>query len=138
MLVTAAAAGFYEAAAQVLPIFLLVMLVGDARLGSGDSRDAPLWFRLLAYMLNAAIILTGLVAALIATGSGGTLILQALVSAAIASGCAYLVMRFVVTVLRESSDDLSAAARRRQLRLVAFLSLTTFAVVDLTLAFAAK
>jgi hypothetical protein len=129
MLTTAAAAGFYEATAQVLPIFLLVMLVGEARLGSMSSRQSPLWVRLAIYLLNAGVIIAGEVAALIATGSGETLVLHVLVCGAVAAGCAYLMSRFLWTILDESKDELSEAAQARQTRLLIAVSVAVIVAV---------
>jgi type VI protein secretion system component VasK len=105
------------------------MLVGEARLGTTSSHEAPLWSRLLVYLLNAAIIIAGEVAALLAVGSGETPWLRVLVCGAVASGCAYLVMRFLVTVLDESSGHLSATAKSHQTRLVMLVSVTILAII---------
>lgn len=137
VLTTGAAAGFYEATAQILPIFLLVMLVGDARLGTtGPRHPSRLWFSLLIYVLNAAIILAGEVAALIAVGSGETNGLHLLTCGALAASAGYLMMRFLVTTLNDYSEHFSREARRRQLRAVLALSVPIIVFTYFTLIFA--
>jgi hypothetical protein len=134
MLTTAAAAGFYEATAQILPIFMLVMLVGEARLGSASSRQLPMRSRLAIYVLHASLIIAGEVAALIAVGSGETEVLHLLVCGAVASGCSYLMTRFLTTVLDESGEELTQDAQLRQSRLVLQIGLVIAGSVYLALA----
>jgi hypothetical protein len=113
VLASGAAAGFYEATAQVLPIFLLVLIVGEARLGA-TSRGEPsdLGVILLAYVLNVALLLAGEVAALIAVASGETYLLHILVCVALASSIALLMMRFLITTLDDYGEHFSQETRR--------------------------
>ena len=139
-LTTGAAAGFYEATAQILPIFLLVMLIGDARLGTASERRQPsrLWLSLIIYVLNAAIILAGEVAALIAVGSGETRQLHILVCGALAASAGYLMMRFLVTTLDDYGEHFSTEAKNRQWRAVLALTVPVMAIIYFVLVFATK
>jgi hypothetical protein len=140
VLTTGAAAGFYEATAQILPIFLLVLMVGDARLGATDGRREPsrLGSRLFTYVLNVGIILTGEVAALIAVASGETFFLHLFVCGALASSVGFLMMRFLVATLDDYREHFSREARARQARLMLAVTMPIMIVVYFTLALATK
>ncbi|HEX5927847.1 MAG TPA: hypothetical protein VFY48_00450 [Solirubrobacterales bacterium] len=120
--------------AQVLPIFLLAMMIGDARLGATSQRPpSSLWVTLLLYVLNFGTILVGEIAALISISNGGTTLLHALVCAAFAAGAAFLTLRFVIATAGDYSEHFSKPARSRQRRLANALSLligaTTFLIL---------
>ena len=124
VLTTGAAAGFYEATAQILPIFLLAMLIGEARMGITVKKNQEnLAFSLLAYVLLATIVIAGEVAALISIGSGETRFLHNVVCGAVGAGVAFLMMRFLHSTLDQYRDHFSAEAQNRQTRIVLIVAL---------------
>lgn len=135
-----ASADFYSAVAQVLPIFLLVMLVGEARMGviEGDAPPSLLWLRLVVYVLNAAIVIAGEIAALLALANGPTFALHLLVCGAIASSAAYLLGAFLWAVLRDHQEYFSERARVRHGRIVMAVVPPTMLIVYLVLVFSTK
>ncbi len=139
MLATGAAAGFYEATAQILPIFLLAMLIGESRMGAATPKNPTrLATNLVIYVVLATIIIAGEVAALVAVGSGETGLLHSLTCGALAAGLAFLMMRFLLVTLAEYKDHFSAEAQDRQFRVVLLVMLLTLIGAQLTLAFATK
>lgn len=139
MLATGAAAGFYEATAQILPIFLLAMLIGESRMGATAPKDpVRLATSLILYVLMASLIIAGEIAALVAIGSGETRLIHNLACGAIAAGVAFLMMRFLLVTLAEYKDHFSADAQDRQFRVVLIVTLLILIGTQLTLAFATK
>lgn len=134
MLVTGAAAGFYEATAQILPIFLLVMMVGETRMGvTVPPNKSRLPRSLFIYVVMSFILFAGEIAALIAIASGETRLLRVLVCVAIAASCSLLMMRFLLTTLDAYSEHFSPTTQDRQVRIVLAISIPFLVVTSLAL-----
>lgn len=119
-MVIAAQQAFYDAAAQVLPILLLVMAVGETRLKARfATRLEDLWVNLFVFIPMVLFVVAGEIAALraLAQGNAGETE-HTLTTAGFAMGLTYLFLWFLRSTLDDFQQHLSPEARRRQLRLV--------------------
>lgn len=93
---------FYEAAAQVLPVLVLVMAVGELRLRA-EKKDGLLGF--LFPLLTMALMLFAEFAAFAAlTGGEGSSSNAAIVLLGLMLGCTYLLMQFALVLGDEAME----------------------------------
>jgi len=138
MLSLAVQTSFYEAAAQVLPVFLLVMTIGEARLQKRIKGDRKEDLKLVI-VLTLALVL-GVVAGEVASfrvlmrGRDGE-VERAFAIGGIATGLGYVVMWVVRSTFDEYREDFSLKAQRRQIRLQLFITVLAAAFVFLGIYF---
>jgi len=127
--VLAAQTGFYEAVAQVLPVLLLVMTVGEARIQKRKEEHGKedLGAAILITLAMAAFVIAGEVAALRALrhGSDGE-VEEAFAVGGVAAGVSYVILWVMRSSFDEYRKDFSPSAQKRQIRLQL---LVTFAVI---------
>jgi flagellar basal body-associated protein FliL len=126
MLLFAAEPAFYETLAQILPVFLLVMAIGEARLPRRRPGEGKEDLKVNIFLSIAMIlfVVAGEVASLRAVAEGDASEAEhAFATAGFAAGLVYVVMWMIRSGLDEYRDDFSPAARKRQLRLTIILTL---------------
>lgn len=108
-MILAAQESFYEAAAQVIPVLLLVMAVGEA--GLRPRKSEPAWTGVLA-VLTVVIIIIGEIVALGVLSSGEeSRATRFLTAQSIGMGLSFIVFRFALS-LADDQKSASGEARR--------------------------
>jgi hypothetical protein len=116
----AAQAGFYEAVAQVLPVLLLVMTVGEARLQKRKEGHGKqdLGVAVLLTLAMAAFVVAGEIASLRVLMNGSdSETEEAFAVGGIGAGVTYVVLWVMRSSFDEYRKDFSVAAQKRQIRL---------------------
>lgn len=91
---------FYEAAAQVIPVLLLVMAVGESSLR--PRRTEPRWASYLALAMVFFIVIGEIVAlGVLASGEEGRLS-RSLTAQSIGMGLSFIVFRFALSLWEDS------------------------------------
>lgn len=126
MLPLAAQTGFYEATAQVLPVLLLVMTIGEARLQKRNEGDGKEDLKLAIAVALALVLLVvaGEIASLRVLMHGGDgQTEEAFAIGGVSAGLSYVVLWVVRSSFDEYREDFSAAAQKRQIRLQLLITL---------------
>jgi hypothetical protein len=127
--------GFYEAAAQVIPVLLLVMAFGESRLRVERPEEAT-YLDAYAVLLGFLILVVGEVAALrvLLTGNddGG---LHFMAASGVAYGLAFIVSRFALQTLGDlrKQEDAPEDSVHWESSFVVFLAGVVFVGVSLML-----
>ena len=107
----AAAQGFYELAAQIIPVLLLVLFVGENRLIRGDRRGHSDWRNIALLSLGAtAVMLLGELAALRTVARGhDSPFLYGITAIALVYGLTFVFAQATKLLLLEQKDRFSPA-----------------------------
>jgi hypothetical protein len=114
-------ASFYEATAQVLPVFLLVMVFGEARLQKRRDGTPPESLRLhmMSWIFSMLLIIGGELASLrVLLRETQGVWEHALAVGGLAMGLSFVVMWMLLSGLDEYRDDFSPETRAKQRRLI--------------------
>jgi hypothetical protein len=121
----AAQTGFYGAVAQILPVLLLVMTIGETRLQkrTDGQEKADLKFAIFFTVVFFLFVAAGEIAALrvLMHGSDGEAD-EAFAVGGVVAGLTYVVIWAVRSSFDEYREDFSSGAQKRQLRLLAMVS----------------
>jgi hypothetical protein len=122
--------GYYSTAAQVIPVLMLVVLIGESRYFKAECIDGP-W--LLMALFAMFVLLIGELAALRTLGRGhDSGLLWAGTTVGLAYGLVFVFQSAVRTLLLEDLAQVSSKRRRGLSRLtmgVALLSILVIAVI---------
>lgn len=122
-MIFAAQQAFYEAAAQIIPILLLVMAVGEYRLGRRIN-PAKAHEVYPAVIFVTVVMLVGELAALrVLLRGSDSAALEALTNASLASGFAFLVISMARELLLPSGASLTHDVSVRRMRLLGLTGL---------------